>query len=159
GPGRGHLPACRAIQEMQAVVGFCEPEPALSFPVKDVRSMSVLAANFGDFPPPPEPGLTPADVIARAEAIAGGLVERQQETEDRTFYALDPHEAFPKAGFYRIMVPRRFGGYEFGVDTFLKVSIALTRGCPSTGWMYTLGHAHALAVATMFSEEAQSEVF
>jgi 3-hydroxy-9,10-secoandrosta-1,3,5(10)-triene-9,17-dione monooxygenase len=123
--------------------------------------MSVLAANFGDhsFPPPPEPGLTPADVVARAEAISGGLVQRQQETEDRTFYALDTHEAFKKAGFYRILVPRRFGGYEFGVDTFLKVSIALTRGCPSTGWMYTLGAAHALAVATMFPEQAQAEVF
>ncbi|WP_406316564.1 acyl-CoA dehydrogenase [Streptosporangium sp. NBC_01639] len=123
--------------------------------------MSVLAANFGEhgFPRPPEPGPKPADVVARAEAIAGSLVERQQETEDRTFYASDTHEAFTKAGFYRILVPRRYGGYEFGVDTFLRVSMALTRGCPSTGWMYTLGAAHALAVATMFPEQAQEEIF
>jgi 3-hydroxy-9,10-secoandrosta-1,3,5(10)-triene-9,17-dione monooxygenase len=123
--------------------------------------MSVLATNFGEHnvPRPPEPNLTPADVVARAEALATALVERQQETEDRTFYALDTHEAFTKAGFYRILVPRRYGGYEFGVDTFLRVSIALTRGCSSTGWMYTLGAAHALAVATMFPEEAQDEVF
>ena len=123
--------------------------------------MSVVAANFGEhsFPRPPEPGLTPADVIARAETIAAALVERQQETEDRTFYALDTHEAFTKAGLYRILVPRRYGGYEFGVDTFMRVSMALTRGCPSTGWMYTLGAAHALAVATMFPEQAQDEIF
>ncbi|OLF12964.1 acyl-CoA dehydrogenase [Actinophytocola xinjiangensis] len=123
--------------------------------------MSVVAANFPEhgFPLPPEPELTPADVVARAEAFASELVERQAETENRTFYATDTHEAFSKAGLYRILVPRRYGGYEFGVDTFVKVAIALTRGCPSTGWMYTLGAAHALAVATVFPESAQDELF
>ncbi|GGS57922.1 hypothetical protein GCM10010171_61180 [Actinokineospora fastidiosa] len=91
--------------------------------------------------------------------MAPALVERQAETEDRTFYALDTHEAFRKAGFYRILVPRRYGGYEFGADTFMRVAVALTRGCPSTGWMYTLGAAHALAAATIFPEEAQDEIF
>jgi len=123
--------------------------------------MSVVAANFPEhgFPLPPEPELTPADVVARAEAFAPELVERQAETENRTYYALDTHEAFSKAGLYRVLVPRRYGGYEFGVDTFVKVAIALTRACPSTGWMYTLGAAHALAAATIFPESAQDELF
>ncbi|GAA3071410.1 acyl-CoA dehydrogenase family protein [Streptosporangium carneum] len=111
------------------------------------------------FPLPPEPGLTPAEVVARAEAIAPTLVGRQAETEQRTFYAQDTHEEFTRAGFYRILVPRRYGGYEFGVGTFLRVSIALARGCPSTGWMYLFGAAHALAVATLFDERAQAELF
>ncbi len=123
--------------------------------------MAFVAASLPGrgFPPPPEPGLTPAEVVARAEAMTPALVERQAETEQRTFYALDTHEAFRKAGFYRILVPRRYGGYEFGADTFMRVAVALTRGCPSTGWMYTLGAAHALAVATIFPEQAQDEVF
>jgi len=108
---------------------------------------------------PPEPNLTPADVIARAEAIAPSLVERQGETEQRTYYALDTHVAFTKAGFYRILVPRRYGGYEFGIDTFLRVVMALARGCPSTGWMFCLGATHALQVATLFDERAQAELF
>jgi 3-hydroxy-9,10-secoandrosta-1,3,5(10)-triene-9,17-dione monooxygenase len=111
------------------------------------------------YPPPPEPDLTPADVIARAEAIALTLVPRQAETEERTFYAQDTHEQFQRAGFYRILVPRRYGGYEFGIETFMRVVIALTRGCPSTGWMYCLGAAHAAAVATLFGERCQDEVF
>lgn len=110
-------------------------------------------------PGQPEPDLTPADVIARAREIASTLVERQQETEDRTFYASDVHEALTEAGLYRILVPRRYGGYEFSADTFFRVSMALTRACPSTGWMYTLGAAHALVVATMFPQQAQDEVF
>ncbi|MEN3539946.1 acyl-CoA dehydrogenase family protein [Microbispora sp. ZYX-F-249] len=108
---------------------------------------------------PPEPGLTPEDVVARAEAIASALVARQAETEERTYYAEDTHRRFAEAGFYRLLVPRRYGGYEFGVDTFMRVSTALARGCPSTGWMYLFGAAHALAVATLFPEPAQAELF
>ncbi|WP_049563121.1 acyl-CoA dehydrogenase family protein [Nonomuraea sp. SBT364] len=108
---------------------------------------------------PPEPGLTPEDVVARAEAMIPALAERQAETERRTFYAEDVHEEFSRAGFYRILVPRRYGGYEFGIDTFVRVAINLTRGCPSTGWMFCLGAAHALPAATIFDERTQEEIF
>ncbi|GGK90971.1 hypothetical protein Sme01_52730 [Sphaerisporangium melleum] len=106
-----------------------------------------------------EPALTPVEMVARAEAIAATLVDRQAETEERTFYAEDTHEEFRRAGFYRILVPRRYGGLEYGIDTFMRVAMALTRGCPSTGWMYCLGHAHALVVAALFDERAQAEIF
>lgn len=108
---------------------------------------------------PPEPALTPAEIIARARAIAPTLVARQAETEQRTYYAQDTHEAFAAAGFYRMLVPRRYGGYEFGIDTFLQVSSALARGCPSTGWMFCLGATHALPAAALFGERAQAELF
>lgn len=121
-------------------------------------TVALSVADHG-FPRLPEPGLTPAAVIARAEAIAPTLVDRQAETEERTYYGQDTHAAFAKAGFYRILVPRRYGGYEFGVDTFMQVSMALARGCPSTGWMYLFGAAHALAAATLFDERAQDEIF
>jgi 3-hydroxy-9,10-secoandrosta-1,3,5(10)-triene-9,17-dione monooxygenase len=111
------------------------------------------------YPLPPEPELTPAEVVARAEAIATTLVARQAEVEDRTYYATDVHEAFSRAGFYRILVPRRYGGYEFGADTFMRVVRALTRGCPSTGWMYCLGAVHAVFAATVFEERTQDEIF
>jgi 3-hydroxy-9,10-secoandrosta-1,3,5(10)-triene-9,17-dione monooxygenase len=111
------------------------------------------------FPLPPEPNLTPADILARADAIAPTLVDRQAETEKRTFYAQDTHEEFARAGFYRILVPRRYGGYEFGVDVFFRVAMKLARACPSTGWMFCLSAAHAIPVATLFDEQAQAELF
>ncbi|MBB0242673.1 acyl-CoA dehydrogenase [Streptomyces alkaliphilus] len=109
--------------------------------------------------PVPQPAPTPDGVVARAEALARDLVGRQAETEQRGFYAEDTHEEFRDAGFYRLLVPRRYGGHEFGVETFMRVVVALTRGCPSTGWMYCLGAAHAHAVATLFDERAQAEIF
>ncbi len=68
--------------------------------------------------PPPEPDLTPAEIVARAREIRPGLVELQAETEDRRYYSEETHQAFLKAGFYRMLVPRRYGGYEFDLPTF-----------------------------------------
>lgn len=108
---------------------------------------------------PPEPDLTPAELVARAKAMIPTLVARQAETEQRTFYAPDTHERFTEAGFYRILVPRRYGGYEFDIETFLSVAKEIATGCPSTGWMLCLGTSHALTVATIFEEQAQAELF
>jgi 3-hydroxy-9,10-secoandrosta-1,3,5(10)-triene-9,17-dione monooxygenase len=107
----------------------------------------------------PEPGMRPEQLVARAEAMVPALIERQGATDERSHYSLSTHEEFSRAGFYRILVPRRYGGLELGIDTFLQVSMALSRGCPSTGWMFTLGAAHALAVATLLGERAQEELF
>ncbi|MER6621987.1 MULTISPECIES: acyl-CoA dehydrogenase family protein [unclassified Streptomyces] len=120
---------------------------------------STLPETFAPRAAVPEPDLTPDEIVARAEELAAGLPARQAETERRGHYAEDTHEAFTRAGFYRILVPRRYGGYEFGPATFMKVATALARGCPSTGWMYLFGAAHALVAATLFDERTQAELF
>jgi len=117
------------------------------------------SAPANGYPSPPEPGLTPEEVVARAERISVTLVDRQAETEQRGYYALDTHDEFLGAGLFRILVPRRYGGYEFSLGTYLRVVSALARGCPSTAWMYTFGAAHALVAATLFDESAQDELF
>jgi 3-hydroxy-9,10-secoandrosta-1,3,5(10)-triene-9,17-dione monooxygenase len=108
---------------------------------------------------PPEPGLTPQGIVARAEALRAKLVERQAETEERTYYSEEIHREFLAAGFYRALVPRRFGGYEFDLPTFWRLVIALARGCPSTAWCMCLASGHALQVGSLFEEEAQAELF
>lgn len=107
----------------------------------------------------PEPDLTPATVIARAEALRPHLLEEQAATEERTYYSEETHEKFREAGFYRILQPRMFGGYEFDVPTFYKVIIEVARGCPSTGWCLSLASAHGLQAASYFDEQAQQEMF
>jgi 3-hydroxy-9,10-secoandrosta-1,3,5(10)-triene-9,17-dione monooxygenase len=103
--------------------------------------------------------LTAAELVARAEAIAPSLVPLQAETETRTHYSAQTHELFKQAGFYRILSPRRYGGLEFGIDTFLKVAMNIASGCPSTGWQLCLGTSHALTAASFFEEEQQGELF
>jgi 3-hydroxy-9,10-secoandrosta-1,3,5(10)-triene-9,17-dione monooxygenase len=108
---------------------------------------------------PPEPDLTPNELIARAAALRPMLVERQAEVEERTYPAEDVHRAVQDAGIYRLFVPRRYGGYEFDVPTFARVGIELARGCASTAWNVLLASNHALHVGSFFGERAQAEAF
>jgi 3-hydroxy-9,10-secoandrosta-1,3,5(10)-triene-9,17-dione monooxygenase len=103
--------------------------------------------------------VTPESLVARAEAIAPTLVPLQADTEQLTHYSEKTHELFKQSGFYRILTPKRYGGLEFGIDTFLQVAMNIASGCPSTGWQLCLGTSHALTAASIFEEETQAELF
>ncbi|MGD9958375.1 acyl-CoA dehydrogenase family protein [Nocardioides sp.] len=107
--------------------------------------------------PQPEPDLQPAELIARARAMREHLREEGQATEDRGTYSPETHQMFRDAGFYRTLLPRRFGGYEFDVTTFLQVVIEIARGCPGTGWCLCLAAGHGVHIGGFFNEKAQSD--
>jgi 3-hydroxy-9,10-secoandrosta-1,3,5(10)-triene-9,17-dione monooxygenase len=106
---------------------------------------------------PPEPDLTPEELVARAVAMRPDLIERQADAEARTYYSEEMHQKFLDAGFYRCYIPRRFGGYEFDVKTMTRIQLELARGDMSTAWCAGLASNHALQVASWFGEEAQVE--
>ncbi len=108
---------------------------------------------------PPEPDLTPKQLIGRAVALREKLLAEQAETEERTYYSAEMHEEFQRAGFYRMYVPRRYGGYAFDVPTYMRVLIELARGCPNTAWCMGLAGNHALQIGSWFPERAQAEIF
>ena len=138
----------RAIGIGRAAISYLPSRPMSDTATKDATALPV-----------PEPGLTPAEVIRRAEALRPRLLEEQAATEERTFYSEEMHRAFADAGFYRILQPRMFGGHEFDVPDFYRVIIEVSRGCPSSGWCLSLNAAHALQAGAFFSERAQREMF
>jgi 3-hydroxy-9,10-secoandrosta-1,3,5(10)-triene-9,17-dione monooxygenase len=99
------------------------------------------------------------DLVAAADALRERLLEEQPATEERTRYSEELHETFRELGFYRLLQPRRYGGLEADVPTFYRVMMSIARGCPSTGWMLTLGSGHALQIGSYWPEEAQAELF
>jgi 3-hydroxy-9,10-secoandrosta-1,3,5(10)-triene-9,17-dione monooxygenase len=107
----------------------------------------------------PEPDLTPQALVERARAMRDDLRERQQLTEELTRVPDEIHQQFLDAGFYRILQPRRFGGYQFSLRDFDRLIIEVARGCPSSGWQLSLATGHAVTIATHFPEEAQREIF
>jgi 3-hydroxy-9,10-secoandrosta-1,3,5(10)-triene-9,17-dione monooxygenase len=98
-------------------------------------------------------------MIARAVALRPQLRAEQDEDDARGAYSPQMHEAFVKAGFYRITQPRLFGGYEFDLMTFYKVMLEIARGNPGSGWCLALGASHAFEIASHWSEQAQVELF
>ena len=109
--------------------------------------------------PVPEPDLTPQEMIARAVAMRPQLRAQQDESDARGTYSPEMHEAFVKAGFFRITQPRLFGGYEFDLITFYKVMLEIARGQPGVAWCLALGASHAFEIASHWSEQAQVELF
>ena len=107
----------------------------------------------------PEADLRPDHMVARAVALRQHLRDDQANTEARTRYSEETHRLFTEAGFYRILQPRMFGGYEFDTQTFYRTLIEIARGCPSTGWMLCLGAGHALQLGSSFTQQAQAEIF
>src|SRR3990172_9326701 len=105
------------------------------------------------------PSVGEEELLARAEAMRPWLIDEQAATEERSFYSAEVHEAFKEVGFYRLHVPKRYRGLEQSITTFYKVMMAVSRGCPSTGWMLSLGAGHAQQVAAFYSEQAQDEIF
>ncbi len=108
---------------------------------------------------PPEPGLTAADLIARAERMRAEIRSEAAANEERGGYSPERHRAFTDAGFYRMLQPRRYGGYEVGLDAFLRVVIEVSRADPATGWSMCLGSAHVFQFAAFFGATAQDEMF
>ncbi|MGR7025793.1 hypothetical protein [Geodermatophilus sp. URMC 62] len=108
--------------------------------------------------PPPEPELTPAEVVARAEAMIPMLRAQQQEADDRGHFSDEVLQAFRDAGFYRMLQPKLFGGYEFDTETFFEVVYRIAAGHPGTAWCFCLSATHVAVVASYFDEQAQYEL-
>jgi len=96
--------------------------------------------------------------MRRAEAMRQVLREHQADCEKNGNVSEEINRRFIEAGFYRILQPRRFGGYEFDLKVFLEVMIAIARGCSESGWVLALTAGHA-AILALFSEDAQREAF
>ena len=107
----------------------------------------------------PEVGVTPQTLVDRAIALRPKLIEEQAATEERTYYSQEMHEEFQRAGFYRLYIPRRYGGYEFDVPAMMRLMLETARGCPSTAWCMGLASGHALQLGSWWPEQAQTEIF
>jgi 3-hydroxy-9,10-secoandrosta-1,3,5(10)-triene-9,17-dione monooxygenase len=107
---------------------------------------------------PPEPDLTPKELIARADAMRATLRERQALCEQSGRLPPETNDDFVKAGFYRTLQPRCFGGYEFDLPTFVKVIMAISRGCTESGWVLALVSGHPVLLAG-FPEQGQREAY
>ena len=107
----------------------------------------------------PEPDLTPEDVLARARALRDRVRGEAPAAEAAGRYSPELHRAFVEAGFFRILQPRRYGGYGFDLEAFLRVTMTIAEGDLGTGWNLSLGSAHVLQVCAYYSQQAQDELF
>jgi alkylation response protein AidB-like acyl-CoA dehydrogenase len=102
--------------------------------------------------------ITAEVLVERAQALVPVLRERAQRTEDERTLLPENFEDFTRAGFFRICQPKRFGGFELGLDVLQAVLIEIGRGCASSAWSLGILTGHAWW-ASQFPEAGQEEIF
>jgi 3-hydroxy-9,10-secoandrosta-1,3,5(10)-triene-9,17-dione monooxygenase len=113
--------------------------------------MATAAADFAEHP-------TPDVLISRARAMLPTLKSRSDAaTRDRCIPA-DTIREMKEAGFFRVLQPKRWGGYEMDPQVFFEIQMALAEGCMSTAWVYGVVGVHPFQLA-LFDANAQQDVW
>ncbi|MBF9149583.1 acyl-CoA dehydrogenase family protein [Novosphingobium jiangmenense] len=123
--------------------------------------MATIASEAAVLPksvPQPEPGLTPRRMLERARALRPLLRASQAECESGGRVPQAVADALVEGGFFRMVQPRMFGGYEFDLATFYQVVMEIARGCSETGWVTSLVGGHPLLLSR-YPAETQMEIY
>ena len=92
---------------------------------------------------------TEAEIVARAEAMIPWLRDKADAVEKARMVPEDTIAAFKEAGFFRILQPKRWGGYEMNPNVLNKVLMQLARGCPSSAWNVMVLGVHPFEVGLL----------
>lgn len=102
--------------------------------------------------------VSPATLLERARALVPLLAERAAETENKRRVSDEVIEAMREADLYRVLQPKRYGGFEQDFGTVVDITCELGRGCASTAWVYSAYAASNFLIA-LFPAEAQEDVW
>ncbi len=97
----------------------------------------------------------PTEIIARARAMIPALAQRSIEGRRQRRIPDDTIADMQRAGFFRVLQPRRWGGYEMDLSTFYEVQLALAEGDMSTAWIYGVSGVHPWFMALLDDRAAQ----
>jgi 3-hydroxy-9,10-secoandrosta-1,3,5(10)-triene-9,17-dione monooxygenase len=97
-------------------------------------------------------------VVAAVRDLLPVLRERAQDTEDARVVPAESVKALEEAGFFRLLQPSRFGGYEADPITFLTAVRLIASACGSTGWVSSVLGVHPWQLA-LFPLQVQEEVW
>ncbi len=113
---------------------------------------SIPASSGGDAVP------TEAQVVAEAAKLAAKLEVQQPETQASRSVLPETIQDFRDAGFFKIVRPPRWGGYQVPHILCARVVEELAQGCPSSGWVYGVLSTHSMFLSG-YPEQAHSDVW
>jgi 3-hydroxy-9,10-secoandrosta-1,3,5(10)-triene-9,17-dione monooxygenase len=99
-----------------------------------------------------------AELVARARAMIPLLRERAASQAAARRVAADTIDALRRADLFRVLQPRRWGGYEMAPDIFAEIQMTLAEGDMSTAWVYGVLGVHNFQMA-LFDDRAAQDVW
>ena len=97
-------------------------------------------------------------LIARAREIRPLLERHASQTDSLRRLPDDVVRGLRESGLCRLMVPKRHGGYQTSVRTYIEVMAEVGRGCASTAWVASLVNVCEW-LAGLFPDRAQQDVW
>ncbi|ROL79105.1 flavin-dependent monooxygenase [Pseudomonas protegens] len=94
----------------------------------------------------------------QAEELVPVLRERAAEAERLGCLPDQTLNDFQQAGFFRILQPARWGGYELEPNDFFRVQMTLAEGCMSSAWVLGVVAIHNWQLA-LFDDRAARDVW
>lgn len=92
------------------------------------------------------------EIVQRARDMIPTLRERAEACEKARMVSKQTIEEFQEAGFFKILQPKRWGGYEMPPNVLNRVLIELARGCPSSAWNVMVLGVHPFEVGLLPTE-------
>lgn len=116
-----------------------------------MATVTALKTQTGDIP-------THEELVDRARAMIPTLKKRAKQCIADRNVSKETIAEMQEAGFFRVLQPKRLGGYEMHPNVFFDVQKQLAEGCMSTGWIYGVLGCHPYEMA-LFDDRAQQEVW
>jgi 3-hydroxy-9,10-secoandrosta-1,3,5(10)-triene-9,17-dione monooxygenase len=110
-----------------------------------------MSSQMGSIP-------SPEQLVDRARAMIPALKSRARQCTKDGNVSDQTIAEMKEAGFFRILQPKRWGGYEMNPNVFFDVQKLVAEGCMSTGWMLGVVGCHPYELA-LFPDKAQREVW
>ena len=99
-----------------------------------------------------------AELKSRLAALLPEIAARAGATENARRVPPENMAALRDIGYFDIVKPARFGGFEHDFDVLVELNIELAKACASTAWVAGLLAAHQWLIAS-FPERAQADVW
>lgn len=94
----------------------------------------------------------------RAREMVPVLAKRAKQTEAARRLPDETITEMKTAGFFRVLQPRQYGGYEMDPQVFYDICMKLAEGCMSTAWVYGVIGVHNWQIA-LFDPRASEDVW
>jgi 3-hydroxy-9,10-secoandrosta-1,3,5(10)-triene-9,17-dione monooxygenase len=101
---------------------------------------------------------TTDEIIARARAMISTLMKRAPDGERERRLPKETIAEMQAAGLFKVLQPKRWGGYEMDMGTYYEVQMALGEGDMSVAWVYGVVGIHPWFVA-LLDERAEQEIW
>lgn len=100
----------------------------------------------------------PQQLIERAREMVPRLARRAPQAEAERRLPNETVAELQEAGFFRILQPKRWGGYEMHPGVYYDVLMTLAEGCFSTAWVYGVVGIHPWVLA-LYDNRAAQEIW